>query len=198
MLTRREILVAGAASAVVVGGVGVGVGLPRERFVPAGYFPNVLLETHDGRLVRFYDDLVKDKVVAINMMYANCEGICPRMTSNLLLVQEQLGDRLGRDVFLYSITLKPTEDTPAMLRRYVEMQSVAPRWPFLTGAPKDVERIRRRLGFFDRDPIVDQDKTQHTGFVRIGNERLDRWSMAPALGKPDQITASILRLSAAG
>ena len=40
-----------------------------------GYFPNVLLTTHDGREVRFYDDLVKGKKVLINFMYTQCTGI---------------------------------------------------------------------------------------------------------------------------
>src|SRR5690349_22480924 len=59
--------------------------------------PNVLLETHDGRQVRFYDDLVKDRMVVINMMYANCSNLCPPNTANLLQVQEALRDRMGKD-----------------------------------------------------------------------------------------------------
>lgn len=128
------------------------------------------------------------------MMYAKCEGICPRMTENLLEVQEHLGDRLGRDVFLYSITLQPAHDTPEVLTRYMERPRALPRWTFLTGAPADIELIRRKLGFYDRDPVVDADKRQHTGMVRIGNEPLERWTMTPALGNPKQIAAAILRI----
>ena len=197
MITRRELMGVGA---VTVGALAVGVGVVgvnRSSSLAAGHFPNCVLRTHDGQVVRFYDDLIKDKVVAINMMYAQCDGICPRMTANLLEVQDALGQRLGRDVFMYSITLKPAEDTPEALAHYVGMQSSPPRWPFLTGAPRDIERLRRRLGFYDSDPIIDADKSQHTGMVRIGNDRLDRWSMQPALGKPDQIAAAIVRISGA-
>ena len=38
----------------------------------AGHFPNVVLRTHEGRNVRFYDDLLKGKIVLINFMYATC------------------------------------------------------------------------------------------------------------------------------
>ena len=39
----------------------------------ADRFPNVVLKTHEGRNVRFYDDLLKDKIVMINFMYATCK-----------------------------------------------------------------------------------------------------------------------------
>lgn len=196
MLTRRQVLGAGgvAAGALAVGGALWRTGRPAAPAASTQYFPNFVLRTHEGKEVRFYDDLLKGKVVAINMMYARCEGICPRMTTNLLKVQEMLGDRLGRDVHMYSITLQPAHDSPLVLSRYVDRQPTRPRWPFLTGSPDDIEVIRRKLGFYDLDPQVDRDKSQHTGMVRIGNEPLDRWTMAPALGKADQIAASILRI----
>lgn len=194
MLTRRELLGAGAGAVTAAGLLGVGLTVTERRFRRPRYFPNCVLRTHEGREVRFYDDLLKGKAVAINMMYAKCEGICPRMTENLLEVQERLGDALGRDVFMYSITLQPAHDTPEVLLRYTQRQVSTPRWPFLTGAPADIELIRRTLGFYDNDPEVDMDKRQHTGMVRIGNEPLERWSMTPALGKPAQIAAAILRI----
>jgi protein SCO1/2 len=130
--------------------------------------PNIPLVTHDGQTVRFYDDLIRGKVVAINMMYAECEGICPLATSNLVHVQALLGARVGRDVFLYSLTLQPELDTPARLQEYAAMHGVQPGWWFLTGARADLEQLRYRLGFFDLNPVVDGDKATHTGMVRIG------------------------------
>jgi protein SCO1/2 len=70
------------------------------------------LTTHEGKKVKFYDDLIKDKIVIINFMYVKCEGTCPGTTANLVKVQKLLGDRVGKDIFMYSITLKPEEDTP--------------------------------------------------------------------------------------
>lgn len=157
----------------------------------SGRLPNTRLITHEGREVRFYDDLIRGKVVAINLMYAQCSGICPRSTSNLLRVQEMLGERAGRDVFMYSITLQPEQDIPRGLKLYAERHGVGPGWLFLTGAPRDILDLRYRLGFYDPDPVVDNDKSTHTGMVRIGNDNFDRWTMAPALTEPEQILATI-------
>ncbi|PXW91339.1 protein SCO1/2 [Nitrosomonas sp. Nm84] len=157
-------------------------------------FPNVTLYTHEGEAVKFYDDLIRDKVVAINMMYAQCAGICPKATANLLQVQEMLGERAGRDVFMYSITLQPELDTPRGLRQYTERYGIKSGWKFLTGAPEDIELVRYRLGFFDSDAKVDDVKENHTGMVRIGNDALNRWSMAASLSEPNQIMATINHL----
>lgn len=71
------------------------------------YCPNVELVTHEGRKVRFYDDLIKDKIVVTNFMYAQCEGICPAIISNLLRLQKLFGVSVNRDIYMYSITLTP-------------------------------------------------------------------------------------------
>jgi protein SCO1/2 len=157
----------------------------------AAYFSNATLLTHEGRPVRFYDDLIRGKTVAFNMMYAACGGICPMATANLLRVHALLGPRAGRQVHMYSITLLPREDTAQMLRAYVRAHRVGEGWLFLTGSAQDIERVRRRLGFFDPDPKVDADRSTHTGMVRIGNDASQRWIMAPSLAAPEQILASI-------
>ena len=157
----------------------------------ASTVPNVMLVTHEGKTVRSYDDLIRGKVVAINMMYAECEGICPIATSNLVRVQELLGERVGRDLFMYSLTLRPELDTPERLKEYAEMHGVKPGWLFLTGAPADIQRLRYHLGFFDPNPIIDGDKATHTGMVRIGNDVYNRWTMSPSLSAPEQIVATI-------
>jgi protein SCO1 len=153
----------------------------------AARFPNVLLTTHEGRPVRFYDDLVKGKVVLINFMYATCTNSCPTFTANLARTQQLFGDRVGRDVFMYSISLDSEHDTPEILSQYVRNYSVQPGWTFLTGSPTDITTLRRRLGLRDLDPVVDADKAQHIGVVLYGNERLDRWAACPALSPPREI-----------
>jgi protein SCO1 len=157
----------------------------------ADYFSNLTLTTHQGKKVRFYDDLIRGKIVAVNMMYAQCDDICPMMTDNLVRVQKLLGERVGRDIFMYSITLRPEQDTPKDLQKYVELHDVQPGWLFLTGARGDIQRLRTRLGFFDPNPAVDRKVSTHTGMVRIGNDVYDRWTMAPALAEPAQILAAI-------
>ena len=155
------------------------------------YFSNAVLTTHEGKKVRFYDDLVRGKVVTFNMMYAQCDGICPTMTDNLVRVQQLLGPRVGRDVFMYSITLQPEQDKPDDLKIYAAVHGVKPGWLFLTGQPADLRLIRYRLGFYDPNPVIDGDKATHTGAVRIGNDAFDRWAMAPALSGPEHILATI-------
>lgn len=164
---------------------------------PGSRLPNVPLLTHEGKTVRFYDDLIADKLVVINMMYTVCTGICPGMTANLVQLQHLLGARLGRDVHMYSITLEPEHDSPKRLQEYVESRGVAPGWLFLTGTRNSIETVRYSLGFYDTDPVVDQDKSSHTGMVRIGNAAFDRWAMAPALGAPDQILSTIAHMDVA-
>ena len=161
----------------------------------ASYFPNIPLLTQDGEKVHFFDDLIKDKVVAINMMYSICTGVCPTGTANLKQVQQALGQRLGKDVFMYSITLRPEFDNGAALRDYIKHYDIQPGWTFLTGKPQDVDLVRRKLGFVGDTEAIDADINQHTGMVRIGNERLERWTMAPALGSHRQILRTLLELT---
>src|SRR5712692_3720568 len=156
------------------------------------YFPNVVLTTHEGRTVRFYDDLIKDKVVTINFMYTQCEdGRCPLTTANLVRVQKLLKDRVGRDIFMYSFTLTPEHDTPAVLRRYARAYGVGPGWTFVTGKPADMERLRRKLGFAWANPVRDAKKASHTGNLRYGNEPLQLWSACPAMSRPEWIVESM-------
>jgi len=164
---------------------------PRER-IQRKNLPNVELIAHDGRRMRFYDDLVKDRKVVINFMYADCEGICVPVTRNLLMVKRMIGDRVGRDIFFYSITLKPEEDSPADLRHYAEMHDTGPGWLFLTGKPEDVEVLRRGLGFSYSDPVEDADKNNHIGMVRFGVEATMRWAATPGSANPEHILKTIL------
>lgn len=164
---------------------------PREHFRNK-HLPNLVLITHEGRKVRFYDDLVKDRNVVINFMYANCERICSPVSANLARVQRMLGDRVGRDIFFYSITLKPEEDTPANLKKYADMHNAGPGWTFLTGDPDDIETLRQSLGFTYVDPVEDADKDNHIGMVRVGNEPHLRWAACPGQSNADWIKTFIL------
>jgi protein SCO1 len=90
----------------------------------ANYFPNSIVQTHYGKKLRFYDDIVRGKVVLFNMMYSVCTGACPSNTANLRAVQEALGPRMGKDIFMYSMTLQPELDTPHALQDYVKRYSI--------------------------------------------------------------------------
>lgn len=162
----------------------------RER-IRQRYFPNLVLTSHEGKKVKFYDDLVKDKIVVFNMFYAKCEGICSPVTRNLVRVQNLLGNRVGKDIFIYSFSLKPKEDTVPNLKHYAEMHKVKPGWLFLTGSADDMELLRRKLGFVDPDPEVDKDTSNHIGVLKYGNEPLQRWGGCPGMQAPEAIAEAI-------
>lgn len=165
---------------------------PRER-MRQKHFPDLLLTTHEGKKVRFYDDLIKDKIVLLNFMYVKCDGICMPITMNLKRVQELFGARMGKDIFIHSFTLKPQEDTVASLRHYADMHNVKPGsgWTFLTGSVADMELLRRKLGYVDPDPEVDKDKSNHIGVIKYGNEQLQRWGGCPGMSKASWIVKSV-------
>jgi len=162
----------------------------RER-IHKRYFPDITLLTQNNKKVRFYEDLVKNKVVTLNFFYAKCEGVCPAVTANLVQVQKMLGNRVGRDLFMNSITLKPEEDDPAALKEYQKMYGMGPGWNLLTGKPADIELLRKSLGFTYPDPRIDKDKSQHIGNVRYGNEPLMLWSACPGMAHAKWIAESI-------
>jgi protein SCO1/2 len=155
------------------------------------YFPNVLLRNQENKEVRFYDDLLKGKIVTINFFYANCEGICPVVTANLVKVQKLLAQHVGKDIFMYSITLKPEDDGPEALKEYEKMHGIGPGWQLLTGKPGDIETLRKSLGFTYPNPLIDKDKSQHIGNIRYGNEPLMLWAACPGMAHPKWIAESI-------
>lgn len=152
------------------------------------HFPNVPLQTHDGRTVRFYDDLVKGRKVLINFIFTTCTRTCPRTTSNLAKVQEMLGERVGKDIFIISISIDPGKDTPAALKAYAEQFQARPGWTFATGKVEDIDDIRRSLGVYDSPDV-----TQHMGLLTFGNEPEGKWAATPALDTPKNILYYVLR-----
>ena len=135
------------------------------------YFPNVPLTTHEGESVRFFDDLIEGKVVAINFIYTTCPDTCPLETAQLVKVQKLLGERLGRDVFFYSITIDPTTDTPQALNEYRDRFGA--RWTFLTGDNDDIILLRRTLGLYIEE--IQDGSNNHNVSMIIGNQATGRW-----------------------
>lgn len=153
-------------------------------------FPNVPLRTHENKPVRFYDDLIKGKVVLINFIFTSCTSICPRTTANLVKVEEAFAERFGRDVFIVSVTVDPATDTPEVLKKYAASHHTQPGWLFVTGKQEDIDLIRRKLGVYGDDG----DKTQHTGILVYGNEPGNVWAATPALSAPGAIVKSVLKV----
>jgi protein SCO1/2 len=162
-----------------------------RRRIQTQHLPNLPLITHEGKSVRFYDDLIKDKIVSLNFFYANCDEICPLVMANLSKVQTLLGSQIGRDIFMYSFTLKPEEDTLDVLRQHRERYHAKPGWTFLTAKPDDMEKIRKAIGFTYPEPAIDKDKTQHIGNIRYGNEPLMLWSACPGMAHAKWIAETL-------
>src|SRR5215471_14526273 len=163
-LTAAAPVAAGALSTIATADDGKFAPITQEgarKRIQEQHLPNLPLMTHEGKKVMFYDDLVKDKVVTLNFFFSHCDEICPLVTANLAKVQKLLGDQVGRDIHMYSLTLKPQEDTLGMIREYREQFGAGPGWTFLTGRPDVIEKLRRAIGFSYPDPAIDQDKTQH-------------------------------------
>jgi protein SCO1 len=144
-------------------------------------FPNTELITQDGKKVHFYDDLVKGKIVAIDFIYTTCQYACPLETARMTQVQKKLGDRVGSDIFFYSISIDPEHDTPAVLKAYMEKFHVAPGWTFLTGQKNEIDLLMKKLGVYN-DPSVSADG--HLPHLLIGNDATNTWIRANALDNP--------------
>ncbi len=147
----------------------------------AGYFPNVALTTQDGATVHFYDDVLKGKIVAINLIYTHCQYSCPLETARLAQVQQILGDRVGKDIFFYSITIDPKRDTPEVLKAYAEKFHAGRGWTFLTGKKEDIDLISKKMGLYS-DPSLNKDG--HTPHLLIGNEATGQWMRDSATDNP--------------
>lgn len=159
----------------------------------AGRIPNVPLMTHDGRRVRLYDDLVRgNHIVVFNTTYTRCEAFCAGTELNLVRLQRVLGERMGKSVHIYSLTLDPRFDTPTVLAAHARKIGAGPGWTYLTGREADIDRARRALGFYDRDPAIDRDKGRHSGMVHIGNDALDRWMACPGVIRAEQLAQEVL------
>jgi protein SCO1/2 len=145
------------------------------------YFTDVELVDQDGRVVRLYSDLLKGKTVVINAFFATCQSVCPPMSANLRRVQEAFKERVGRDLYIISITVDPETDTPAALKEYAKKYGAVPGRYFVTGKKENVDWALYKLGQY-----VEQ-KDQHTSVFIVGNEATGLWKKVFGLAKADEI-----------
>lgn len=177
-------LAAGTLALAVMGGTGA----PASAQWDETYFPNVELVTQDGETVRLWDDLLDDKIVVVSFIYTECPDICGLATARLAQISDWLGDRLGRDIFFYSISLDPATDTPDKLKAFGEAFDAPPGWVFLTGAPADVDVVRYKFG--ERSETL----RQHRSDMVIGNAATGEWRRASLMGSLVVATEEILSL----
>jgi protein SCO1/2 len=148
----------------------------------ADYFPNVALTTQDGKVVRFYDDLIKGKKVAVNLIYTRCTSTCPLETAKLSQVKKILGDRVGKEVSFISISIDPDHDTPEVLKAYSEKFHAGEGWTFVTGDENDIKLIARKLGL---SSITDaKNRDGHQPALMLGDEPGGQWMRNSAVDNP--------------
>jgi len=145
------------------------------------YFTDVELINQNGEKMRFYTDLLKGKVVIINSFFATCQGSCLPMNRNLEKIQEALGNHVGKEVNIISISVDPAVDTPVALKEYAKKLHARPGWYFLTGEKQNVEYALTKLGQYVND------KNDHLNIFIIGNERTGLWKKAFGLAPSDQL-----------
>jgi protein SCO1 len=155
----------------------------------ADYFPNVPLVTQDGATVRLYDDLLKGKSVAVNVMYTSCKDECPLETARLVQLQKLLGDKVGKEIFFYSITIDPKRDTPEVLKAYAEKFGVGPGWLFLTGQLEDIRLIAKKLGLSSTMNVRSDDP--HATMLMLGDEPTGQWMQNSAEDNPRFLASTI-------
>jgi protein SCO1/2 len=156
----------------------------------ANYFPDCVLTTHEGKRVRFFHDLIAGRVVAVNFIYTRCPDACPLETARLAQVQQLLGDRVGRDIFFYSISVDPEHDTPAVLAEYAARYRAGPGWLFLTGRAADIALLRVKLGLADADGDDSTPSNHPLSFI-IGNQATGRWMRSSPFENPSFLATEL-------
>lgn len=139
------------------------------------YFTNVELVNQNGETMRLYRDLLHGKVVVINTLFTECTGICPVMTKTFQKIQEHVGDRLGKDVHLISISVDPENDTPEKLEAFAQKFDARPGWYFLTGSKENVDFALHKLGGYV------EDRETHNNVFLVGNVTTGLWKKALGL-----------------
>jgi protein SCO1/2 len=155
--------------------------LPQEPSPAHKYFTDVTLINQNGQPMRLYSDLLKGKIVVINAFFTSCQGSCPVMAATFARIQDWLGDRLGKQVYLISLSVDPETDTPEKLKEYAERFKARPGWYFLTGTKENARQALHKLGQYV------ENRESHLNIFIIGNEPTGLWKKAFGLGKHEDI-----------
>lgn len=150
--------------------------------------PNAVVVTHEGKAVRFYDDLIKNRMVLISFVYTSCPDICPLVTARLAELQDLLADRLGKSVFFISISIDPERDSPDALKHYAAAFQTRPGWTFITGKPEEIRVIRHKLGERSRRIF------EHQNDVVLGNDATGEWARNSAFTDLENLALAIRSL----
>ena len=150
-----------------------------------------MLVDQDGRQVKFVSDVIADKIVVMDFIYTTCTTVCPVLSALLGQVQGRLGDQLGEDVVLVSVSVDPTRDTPQRLKAYAARYQAQPGWTWLTGHKRTMDEVLDGLGAYS--PNFED----HPSMVLVGDGRSGEWSRFFGFPSPDRIMDQVNALQAA-
>jgi protein SCO1 len=143
--------------------------------------PDVAVLDQDGNKLNFYSDLIKDKTVAINFIFTNCTTICPPLAATFARLQKEMGDKVGKDVHLISISVDPVTDTPERLKAWGAKFKAGPGWTFVTGEKQEMDKLLNALG------AAVSKREDHTPALIVGNDSKGVWTRTYGLAKINQI-----------
>ena len=152
--------------------------------------PDVEVLDQYGNELHFYSDLIKDKTVAINFIFTNCTTICPPLAATFARLQKEMGDKVGKDVHLISISVDPLTDTPERLKAWGAKFKAGPGWTFVTGDKQEMDKLLNALG------AAVSKREDHTPAMIIGNDAKGIWTRTYGLAKTSQIVGVILDVMA--
>ena len=166
-------------------------------------FSDILMKNEQGETVRFYSDLVKDQIVIVTFFYTRCAGICAPTNENLVRLRKLLAESSCPDVRFISISLDSDYDRPEVLKAFAahyksedpNSEQALPRWDFVCGNYDEINAVRKEMGVYDLDPVIDSDRSQHAGILSFGNDRTNRWSAIASLMPAETIEQSILKIA---
>ena len=147
--------------------------------------PDVLVSDQEGKRLNFYSDLIKGKTVAINFIFTTCTTICPPLTATMRQVQREMGERVGRDVWLISVSVDPLTDGPDRLKSFAAKFGVGYGWTFVTGQKSEIDKLLRALGAYVSD------KNNHSPIILVGNEPAGYWTRSYGLAPASTIARLI-------
>ncbi|MGA9767574.1 MAG: SCO family protein [Blastocatellia bacterium] len=150
------------------------------------FLPDLVLLDQDSRRVRFYSDLIKDKVVLISFFYTSCTYTCQMQGKVFSELQTEIGERLGKDVFLISVTMDPETDTPERLKDWAAQHGLRKGWTLVTGSKDEMAKL---VGHLTGNPLGRIE--MHSPFIYMGNDKTDNWAVTYGLAAPKKLAKKI-------
>jgi protein SCO1 len=116
---------------------------------------------------------LNEKVTVVDFFFTTCPGICPKMTSNMLIVQEAFMSNNDLQILSHSVT--PEFDSVEVLRNYADVKGIEKeKWHLLTGERSVIYDLGRSQYFIEEDLGLEKDPEDfiHTeNFVLIDQNR---------------------------